>query len=246
MRTLRKKISLILIFVLLANLLLPVMGLAAETNNSVIPDELITKSSEQILLSPDTTSWGDQAGTTQSNGISSNQENNNEEGIANQILEGIDKSNSQTGEVQTQIAPVVYVIATATVTIGSRLVPVIQRVTASSAGQLAMRAFSSGNFRHNLIVKTGGNPGGAYHAHHVFPQAVKYSNIFNRAGINVHDPKYGTWVTSKYHSNFSYQYDQRWVQYLDEYRKMGKYPTKSQLISYTKVLAKEFNFKTHF
>jgi hypothetical protein len=67
MRTLRKKISFILIVTLLANLLLPIMGFAAENNNSVIPSELTNTSSEQILLSPDTTSWGNQTSTQESN-----------------------------------------------------------------------------------------------------------------------------------------------------------------------------------
>ncbi|MEW5953609.1 MAG: hypothetical protein AB1815_07695 [Bacillota bacterium] len=82
MRTLRKKISFILIVTLLANLLLPIMGFAAENNNSVIPSELTNTSSEQILLSPDTTSWGNQTSTQESN-ANSQSNNNNEEKIAN-------------------------------------------------------------------------------------------------------------------------------------------------------------------
>jgi len=102
MRTLRQKISFILIFVLLAILLLPVTGLAAETNNSVIPNELNNTSSEQILLSPDTTSWGNQAGTAQSNTSSSSQSVDREKAITNQILENQQNIQENTKQIQVQ------------------------------------------------------------------------------------------------------------------------------------------------
>ena len=105
----RKKLSFILVLVLLANLLLSGISLASEVNNSVVPSELSNVDNGQTLLTPDTFQWGNQAVTPQTNGGLSNQENNNEEGIANQILEGIDKSNSQTGEENQAQAAVVAV-----------------------------------------------------------------------------------------------------------------------------------------
>ena len=110
MRAIKKKVSFMLIFVLLANLLLPVMVFAAETIDSVVPSELTNVDNGQTLLSPDTSQWGNQAATPKINGSLNNQQNsNNEEDIANQILEGNDKLNSQTGEVNQAQAAVVAV-----------------------------------------------------------------------------------------------------------------------------------------
>ena len=84
MRTVKQKVSFILIFVLLANLLLPIIGFASETIDSVVPSELTNVDNGQTLLSPDTSQWGNQAATPQINGSLNNQQNsNNEEDIAN-------------------------------------------------------------------------------------------------------------------------------------------------------------------
>ncbi|WP_143338517.1 hypothetical protein, partial [Desulforamulus profundi] len=61
MRSVKQKLSLVLVLALLVNMLLPGMGaFAAETNNFVVPG-----SGEQILISPDTSNWGEQTSTTE-------------------------------------------------------------------------------------------------------------------------------------------------------------------------------------
>ena len=133
MRAVKQKISIILIFVFIANLLLPVMGFAAETNNPVIPNELTNNSSEQILLSPDTTSWGNQAGTAQSNGSSNSQSDDKEKEITELILENeqnVIKENS--GNVETQFwqkllaSAIAYVVKKLAPKVYAKVWPVIK------------------------------------------------------------------------------------------------------------------------
>lgn len=67
MKSVKKKLSLLLVLVLLVNMLLPGMSaLAVEGNNSVVLSELNNASSEHTLLSPDTSNQGNQNGTPHS------------------------------------------------------------------------------------------------------------------------------------------------------------------------------------
>lgn len=51
------------------------------------------------------------------------------------------------------------------------------------------RSRTAANFRYNLQKLTGSN-GVGKQAHHVLPQ--KFFDIFEAAGINIHEPKYGS------------------------------------------------------
>jgi len=78
MRSIKQKLSIILVLVLLVNILLPGMNaLAAEANNSVAPSELGNASDEYTLLSPDTINWENQNSTQQLNGNLRSQVNSN-------------------------------------------------------------------------------------------------------------------------------------------------------------------------
>src|SRR5439155_24307430 len=73
------------------------------------------------------------------------------------------------------------------------------------------RAFTKDNFRANLGRLTGGIPEGA-DAHHVFPQ--KFEEQFRQAGINIHDPRYGTWWETMAHQRAGLMYNQQWKAFL--------------------------------
>lgn len=237
MRAVNKKLSFLLVLVLLANLLLPGMCFAAEAN-SAVPSELIN-SSEQTLLSPDTSQWGNQTGTPQLSGNASSQVNNKEEEVADQLLEELTKSSSETGQVDAQFYPALFVFATVLVRVGSRYAPAIQRVAASP--------ITKAGYRGSLIKLTGGDPGKLYEAHHVFPQASRFTTMFMRAGIRINDGKNLTWVSSKYHRQFSYEYTKKWIGYQQWCTNHGILkPSKSQLEYFAKQLAKEYKFKTYF
>ncbi len=65
-------------------------AIAAETSGDfAMPNELTEKNSEQTLLSPCTSNWGNQIITPQSNSNQINQAANREEVIANQIFKAV-------------------------------------------------------------------------------------------------------------------------------------------------------------
>lgn len=72
------------------------------------------------------------------------------------------------------------------------------------------RSFTTRNFRENLIRKTGINPAGK-HAHHILPQ--KYRNEFLKRGINIDDPKYGTWLETQNHLSKAKMYNSEWARF---------------------------------
>jgi hypothetical protein len=67
------------------------------------------------------------------------------------------------------------------------------------------RQFTQGNFRHNLTKLLGYAPKNAQ-AHHALP--VKFESQFAKAGINIHDPRYGAWWDATAHSQASSAYNQ--------------------------------------
>ncbi len=61
----------------------------------------------------------------------------------------------------------------------------------SPQGGPKLKSFTKKNFRRNLKVSTGMDPGPDFQAHHVFPQ--KFKRLFNRLGIEIHNPLFGEW-----------------------------------------------------
>ncbi len=99
MKTVKQKLCYLLVLVLLVNLLLPMSAFAAQTNNDfAVPSEL-SKIGEQTLLSPDTSSWGNQTSTPQST-ANIQQDANKEEAIANQVLNSVSVDEGK--QIQTQ------------------------------------------------------------------------------------------------------------------------------------------------
>ena len=73
--------------------------------------------------------------------------------------------------------------------------------------------FTKSNFRRNLIESSGINPGKASQAHHVFPQ--KFEHFFNSKGIDIHDPKFGSWWESASHLKNASEYNTEWERFLN-------------------------------
>ena len=86
-----------------------------------------------------------------------------------------------------QVASASSLTSKPTVGITTVAAPQVQnRVMVAAA---AYRPFTSANFRHNLIQRTGYNPGSRCQAHHTMPQ--KFSTYFGAKGIKIHDPQFG-------------------------------------------------------
>jgi hypothetical protein len=99
------------------------------------------------------------------------------------------------------------------------------------------KPFTEGNFRENLARLTGRMPEGA-HAHHVFPQ--KLVDRFQRAGINIHDPKYGAWWERSSHLKNSAAYTQRWEEFFQTPHSL------EEILHFGRELGGEFGFQVSF
>ena len=110
-----------------------------------------------------------------------------------------------------------------------------------SGGQLraGYKAFTSLNFRENLTRFTGNTPQG-FDAHHILPQ--KFQSQFEKAGVNIHDPKYGAWWGASEHRGKAYEYNKSWDQFFSE----NTSPTVEQVENKAREVAKEFDIEANF
>jgi RHS repeat-associated protein len=95
-------------------------------------------------------------------------------------------------------------------------------------------------FRHNLGVLRGVNPGDGFHAHHVFPQ--KFKRQFHRAGLNIHEPWFGTWLESGKHLDISAEYNRAWARFFD----VPGQRSAREILEKGQELARRYNFDVHF
>lgn len=84
-----------------------------------------------------------------------------------------------------------------------------------TASRMSYKSKTRSNFRHNLEVRTGKNPRWCQ-AHHMMP--LKFVHLFAESGVNINDPKYGRWWTSKKgvsgnHQSKAWQYNKDWEQW---------------------------------
>jgi RHS repeat-associated protein len=122
---------------------------------------------------------------------------------------------------------------------------------AATAGRAAVRhaddiadaaSFTGSNFRSNVARLLGDAPSAAAEAHHVFPQAGEFARNFSRAGIDVHDPKFGAWWTRPNHQQMAKEYNDRWRQFFGTTRN----PTRDQILDFGRQLAKDYGLDTIF
>jgi hypothetical protein len=131
----------------------------------------------------------------------------------------------------------------------------LQGAVAASAGFVALMAqiaakgggggssgggssYNAGNFRQNLINRTGVEPPNAQ-AHHVFPQ--KFEGDFSRLGIDIHDPKFGAWWDVSAHTQNSYAYNQAWEGFFASGR-----ATASDAMTFARQLAGTYGYSVGF
>ncbi|QQS28145.1 MAG: DUF2380 domain-containing protein [Sphingobacteriales bacterium] len=99
------------------------------------------------------------------------------------------------------------------------------------------KSFTKSNFRHNLGQLTGNIPANS-HAHHVFPQ--KFANQFSKAGINIHDPKFGVWWQTSSHLKNASGYNEVWKQFFKNN------PTQSQILDKGRQLMQQYGIPVNF
>jgi hypothetical protein len=103
----------------------------------------------------------------------------------------------------------------------------------------ALRSFTASNFRTNLGRLTGGIREGAQ-AHHVFPQ--KFGAAFEKAGINIHDPRFGAWWESGSHLKNASSYNAAWSEFFATTRN----PTAEQIFQFGRNLSAEYGIPIGF
>lgn len=117
----------------------------------------------------------------------------------------------------------------------AELAPISGHDVLDIAEDIKFLKFSKSNFRKNLIRLTGVDPKDAQ-AHHIFPQ--KFETIFNKAGIDIHDPQYGAWFETKKHQHSSYAYNKEWIKFFT-----GKDLSKEEILDKAKELAKKYGYE---
>jgi hypothetical protein len=132
------------------------------------------------------------------------------------------------------------------VTAGLILLPILRRVgkvakVESEVAKVEREAatFSRGNFRKNLEKLDGPAPAGC-DAHHVCPSKFKIE--FDKAGIDIHDPKYGAWWEKMSHRRTASEYNRAWEAFFDG----NENPTKQQVEEFARQVAKKYNLETGF
>lgn len=75
-------------------------------------------------------------------------------------------------------------------------------------------------------------------AHHVFPQ--KFQSIFSSKGINIHDPKFGTWWGTSSHLKNASGYNAAWEGFL------RTNPSQSQIMNYGRQLMGQYGIPVGF
>ncbi|NUQ78194.1 MAG: hypothetical protein HUU21_32080, partial [Polyangiaceae bacterium] len=108
-----------------------------------------------------------------------------------------------------------------------------------AAASASFKPFTPGNFRHNLAQLTGGVPSGAQ-GHHVLPQA--FEPKFRVAGINIHDPKFGTWWNQSAHLKNAAQYNAKWEKFLST----NPPPSQEGILQFARTIAGEYGLTIYF
>jgi len=93
--------------------------------------------------------------------------------------------------------------------------------------------FARRGFREGLGERTGATPSNA-HAHHNLP--IKFEERFNKDGIDVHDPVYGSWWESQSHLSNAKGFNDRWQKFFND----NPEASKEQILEFGRQLAKEF------
>jgi len=62
-----------------------------------------------------------------------------------------------------------------------------------------------------------GERGGGMDAYHIFPQASRFQQHWDRVGLNIHDPKNLNWWQSGAHRSAAGAYNKAWDAFFSQY-----------------------------
>jgi hypothetical protein len=98
------------------------------------------------------------------------------------------------------------------------------------------------NYRQKFIDAYGEAPEGMVNpqVHHVLPQ--KFVDKFIKAGINIHEPKYCSWVERTPHSQWSGWDNKDW----EDFFVNNQSPTVQEILAFARQMATKYGFQIHF
>ncbi len=104
-------------------------------------------------------------------------------------------------------------------------------------GEASLLKFASGNFRQNLMRSLGKSVEevAGRDAHHMLSQAERLAEQFSKAGLNIHDPKFGAFWDHAVHLRKSSQFNADWTAFLKKDR------TAEDIHKYARVLAVKYD-----
>lgn len=102
-----------------------------------------------------------------------------------------------------------------------------------AAAKLAYKSFTSSNYRHNLIVRTGKNPSNCQ-AHHMVPQMMR--TWAKDRGFNIDDPAHLVWWvstsgTANNHGSKASAYNADWNKWMERYPRATSTQIRSKMNS---------------
>ena len=92
------------------------------------------------------------------------------------------------------------------------------------------------SLRNNMKKATGLDPKDM-DAHHMLPK--KFNKQFEKAEIDINDPKYGIWLEKKPHYKKSNEYNQKWEKFFKGFEKNNSEPTAEEILTFMKQVMKE-------
>ncbi len=101
-------------------------------------------------------------------------------------------------------------------------------------GQLAFRAFTRANYRHNLKALTG-RLGLGQDAHHIFPK--EFRGYFQGKNINIDHPEYLRWFNMSAHRSASSAINREWKQWITT---KGVNASRADVVKFGENLAKKY------
>jgi RHS repeat-associated protein len=120
---------------------------------------------------------------------------------------------------------------------GKWVLGMVRAGKAAKGSTQAFKAFTKSNYRHNLQVLTS-KSGVGMDAHHIFPQASRFQQHWNRVGLNIHDPKNLVWWESGAHRGATGAYNKAWDAFFRQYPNANF----QQIQNFGKSLMKSYGF----
>jgi len=99
--------------------------------------------------------------------------------------------------------------------------------------------YTKSSFRKNLIKLTGNDPGELAQAHHVFPQ--QFITDFEKIGINIHEPQFGTWWETTSHLENAWEYNSQWGEFLETTN-----PTQESILQKGRTIMNSYGYNTNY